>query len=174
MKTYLRDALIALVLVAVLFFAFQTVFQQNYVTQVSMYPNLQEGERIFVNKLVFHFREPHRGDIIVFRPVWPGNTVPLIKRVIGLPGETIKIESGTVYVNGAAIDEPYIKDPPRYQMSAVTVQAESYFVLGDNRNNSNDSHAGWTVPRDYIIGQAWLAVWPPGKWGLVPNYTYAD
>ena len=138
-----------------------------------MEPNLQEGERLLVNKVVYHFHEPERGDVIVFHP--PNNPqVEYIKRIIALPGDTVEVENGVVYVNGLLSDEPYIKEPPRYTLDKREIPENEYFVLGDNRNNSSDSHTGWTMPRQNIIGKAWLSIWPPGQWGLAPNYSLQE
>ena len=81
---------------------------------------------------------------------------------------------GAVYVNGSQLDEPYIKTSPNYTFSQQKILENEYFVLGDNRNNSNDSHNGWTVPRQNIIGKAWLSIWPPSEWRLVPSYPLQD
>ena len=118
--------------------------------------------------------KPDRGDIIVFKN--PDNTkdTPLIKRVIGLPGEEVTVRSGVVYINGSPLTETYIIKIPRYTLPKQSVPDSEYFVLGDNRNASRDSHMGWTVPQDNIIGKAWLSIWPLDHLGLVPEYAYAD
>jgi len=118
---------------------------------------------------VIIFRE--RGEVIVFQPPQDGASIPFIKRVIGLPGETVEIKNGRVYVNGQALTEPYTAEPPGYTMEAVTVPADHYFVLGDNRNNANDSHTGWTVPVENILGEAWFTIWPLYFWGDTPDYA---
>ena len=82
----------------------------------------------------------------------------------------MEVRDGTVYINGTQLDEPYIKEPPRYSLKPWLIPDDEYFVLGDNRNISEDSHNGWTVPRQNIIGKDWLSIWPPGEWGLAPNY----
>ena len=124
---------------------------------------------IIKDNIAYAFHEPERGDITVFHP--PGNRRgDYIKRIIGLPGDTVEIEKGAVYVNGTELHEPYIKDAPNYTFNSIKVPENQYFVLGDNRNNSNDSHSGWMVPRQNIIGRAWLSIWPPDEWELVPNY----
>lgn len=170
-KNMIREVLITVVLAAVIYLGVQAIIQQRVVEQTSMLPTLTEGQRIFINKLS---KTPDRGDIIVFDdPDNPGGT-PLIKRVIGLPGETISIHDGLVYVNGNALTEPYIAQSPAYSVTDTLVPAEEYFVLGDNRNHSRDSHYGWTVPQDDIIGKAWLTIWPLDELGLAPNYAYAD
>lgn len=174
MKSFARDALVSVLVAAVLFAVLHVTVQQFTIQQVSMTPNIVEGERIIVNKLAYLFGGPQRGDIIVFYPPPEVENQELIKRVIGLPGETVEIKSGTVYINGRAIREPYIKDPPRYRLDPYEVPAGQYFVLGDNRNNSNDSHTGWTVVRASITGKAVVSIWPLNAIGLAPNYAYAE
>jgi len=142
-----------------------------------MEPSFQEGQRVLVNKVVYYFREPQMGDVIVFWPPFDSKE-PFIKRIIGLPGESVEIKQGTVYIykNGNVIElnEPHYVDPPRYTYDKDVIPENEYFVLGDNRNNSNDSHNGWTVPRQNIIGKAWLSIWPPGQWGLAPSYPVEE
>ena len=173
MKTFLREILVTLILAIVIFFALQATVQSFIVIGNSMEPGLHEGQRLLINKVVYSFHEPERGDIIVFHP--PNNSqVDYIKRIIALPGDTIEVKEGAVYVNGSRLNEPYIKDSPEYSIHDETVPADKYFVLGDNRNNSNDSHNGWVVSRQKIIGKAWLSIWPPDEWGLVPNYSLQE
>ena len=138
-----------------------------------MQPNYYEGDLIIVNRLAYHFGDPQRGDVIVLyapgseaRPVldlfFTQHTTQFIKRVIGLPGDTVEVMDGKTYVNGMALDEPYIKEAPSYYFPTVTIPQGMYFVLGDNRNNSNDSHTGWMVPRNDIIGKVWFRYWKAG------------
>jgi len=139
-----------------------------------MEPNLQERQRILINKVVYAFHEPERGDVIVFHP--PNNRqADYIKRIIGLPGESVEIKQGTVYIhkdgNILPLDEPYIKEQLTRTFDGDPIPQDEYFVLGDNRNNSNDSRSGWTVKREDIIGKAWLSIWPPG---LIPNYSLEE
>ena len=140
-----------------------------------MEPSFLDGQRIFANKVIYRFQEPERGDVVILHPPTSRNpkATPFIKRIIALPGDTIEVRNGEVYVSGSKLHEPYIKDAPDYTLSRETVEG-GYFVLGDNRNNSNDSHAGWIVPRQNLIGKAWLSFWPPSKWGLVTNYHLGE
>lgn len=170
MRAFLREILGALILAVVIFFLLQATVQSFIVVGASMEPSFDEGQRLLISKVVYKFYEPERGDVIVFHP---GNNrrADYIKRIIALPGDTIEVKMGEVYINGSKLNEPYIKDPPSYTLRQQKIPEGEYFVLGDNRNNSNDSHNGWTVPRQNIIGKAWLKIWPPGEWGLVPNYS---
>jgi len=164
-----RDILITLILAVVIFIFLQFSVQNFVVIGASMQPNFYEGERVVANKLAYRLHEPERGDAIVFHPPNNGGG-DYIKRIIALPGETVEVKGGVVYVDGLPLDETYIKEPPSYRYSEEIVPENEYFVLGDNRNNSNDSHNGWTVPRGNIIGKTWLTIWPPEEWRVVPDY----
>ena len=175
MKSFLREVLITLILALVIFFGLRITIDNRVIPSGSMEPTLQIGERLIISKLAYISREPARGDIITFHhPQQPEDAIPFIKRVIGLPGESVEIRDETVYIhqNGGvfALDEPYLKEPPSRDFQGDTIPENEYFVLGDNRNNSGDSRTGWTVPRQNIIGKAWLSIWPPDEWGLVANY----
>jgi signal peptidase I len=135
-----------------------------------MNPTLFNGEYLIINNFVYDLDEPQRGDIIVFKH--PRNELNLIKRVIGLPGDTVEISGGRVTVNGTTLEEPYIQDNPSYDNSWV-VPDDQYFVLGDNRNNSSDSHSWGFLPKDHLLGKALLVYWPPEKWGKVPHYEFS-
>jgi signal peptidase I len=170
MRTLLRDIVITLILAIVIFLLLQFTVQSFVVVGSSMQPNFQEGERLVVNKVSYRLHQPERGDVIVFHP--PNKQqADYIKRVIARPGETVKVENGMVYINGLPLDEPYLNELPKYTLSEQKVPENEYFVLGDNRNNSNDSHNGWTVPEENIIGKAWLSIWPPREWGVIPGYS---
>ncbi len=173
MKAFLREILITLALALVIFFTIQSTVQTFVVIYSSMEPNFQEGQRLLVNKAIYFFGSPARGDVIIF--VAPGGQRgDFIKRIIGLPGDTVEVRTGTVYVNSTKLYEPYIKDPPRYTLAPRKIPEDSYFVLGDNRNNSDDSHEGYLVARPTIIGKAWVSTWPPNKWGIVLNYPLKE
>jgi signal peptidase I len=169
MKAFFREVLITAVLALGIFLAIQATVQSFVVVGESMEPSVHEGQRLLVSKVSYYLGEPKRGDVIVFQPL--GNAEEdYVKRVIGLPGDSVEIRSGKVSVNGTVLDEPYIKQPPAYAFKMNAIPSDEYFVLGDNRNNSNDSHNGWTVPRENIVGKAWVSLWPPRQWGLIRDY----
>ena len=166
---------VAIIIFAVLFFiGLRLMIQDYFVTSSSMENTLQINERILVDKLAYKFGTPHTGDIIVFNPPIP-STAPFVKRVVGLPGEQVVISSGTVKIikaDGSTItlQEPYIKEAPAYYYASIVIPPNEYFVLGDNRNDSEDSHYGYLVSRKELIGKVWLCIWPPHLWGLADNY----
>jgi len=172
LRVFLRDILLIVVAAVVITLLIQTAVQKSSVIGYCMEPGLQNGQQLLINKVVYYFHEPERGDVIILHPPPPYSpkTTPFIKRIIALPGDTIEVKNGAVYINGSELDEPYIKEPPTYNFQQKKIPENEYFVLGDNRNNASDSHIGWTVPRQNIIGKAWLSIWPPGEWGLVQNY----
>lgn len=159
LETILPAVLLALVIN--LFLAQATrVFGQ------SMEPNLHTDQRIVVEKLSYRFHPPRRGDVVVLRlPRDPSEL--LIKRVIALPGETVEIRDGAVWVDGQALDEPYLTQPTLGHMAPLVVPEGHVFVLGDNRAYSNDSRAFGPVPLENIVGHAWLSYWPPNAIGIV-------
>ncbi len=163
------------ILIAVAVFALLRLTVQSYtVVMSSMEPNFHDGDCIMVNKMSYRSSGPQRGEVIIFDPPF-ASLHPFIKRVIGLPGETVEIKDGKVFINGIPLEEDeYIEAQPNYTMPATEVPENEYFVLGDNRNNSTDSSKGWTVPRDNIIGKAWFVYWPPSKWRVVKHYSYPE
>jgi signal peptidase I len=164
-KRFVLDILETLVLAVVLYFGINAVSARVRVDGFSMRPTLQDGEYILVNKLAYKTGEPHRGDIIVFIfPVDPQED--LIKRVIGLPGETVSVHNGVVKVDGIALTEPYIASPPAYD-GDWRVPQDQLFVLGDNRNDSRDSHQWRFLPIENVIGKAVLIYWPPKEWQVI-------
>lgn len=164
-KRFALDILETLVLAVVLYFGINAVSARVRVDGFSMRPTLQDGEYILVNKLAYTFSEPVRGDIVVF--VFPVNPEEdLIKRIIGVPGDTISIQNGVLTVNGVAVDEPYINGPPVYNGTWQVSEGE-LFVLGDNRNDSRDSHQWGLLPIENVIGRAVLIYWPPEEWQVI-------
>jgi signal peptidase I len=166
----LRDILEAVVLAAVLFFVLQFVFQNTIVEGRSMEPNFVDRQWLLVNKLAYRFGDPARGDVIVFMAP-EGPEKEFIKRVVGLPGESVTIRDGVVAIDGRPLDEPWLPRRDHSRFGPLVVPPDHYFVLGDNRPDSNDSRTwnggGAALAGDTIIGKAWLSVWPREVWGVV-------
>lgn len=180
MRTFLRELLITLIMAGVFILLLQSAIAipPSEVMSSSMEPTLEIGQRLIISKIAYFFHEPERGDIIVFDPPHTQQG-DFVKRIIGLPGESVEIKEGTVYIHKEdgsilPLDEPYIKEPSTRPFNGATIPENEYFVLGDNRNNSSDSRTGWTVPRQNIVGKAWLSSWPPSEWGLAPNYSFQE
>jgi signal peptidase I len=173
MKVNFRQALITVMLALLLFFTINASLQASIVEDVSMLPTLVAGQRIIIVKIFYYFSEPKRGDIIIVHPPIDQER-EFVKRLVGLPGDTIEVKDHLVYVNNISLNEPYLKDRPAYSYGPFTVPDNNYFLLGDNRNNSADSHLNWTVTRDEIVGKAWLRIWPPDKWGSPGSYPLDD
>jgi len=166
---FFRDFIIPVLFGLAVFALFQVTVGSFKVYGSSMLPTIEEGDYIMVSKATYFFHEPQRGDIIVLRsPQNPDSD--LIKRIIALPGDTIEIKDDTVFINDTPLVEPYTLEPPHYFMLPEEIPTGHYFVLGDNRNNSSDSHRGWTVPRKNIVGKAWITYWPPYRWGPIEHY----
>ena len=177
-KSSVRDFLIMIAIAVLVFVGLRITIQTYVVYGPSMQPNFHERQRLLVSKLVYNFHEPERGDVIIFRPPYEERD-SFIKRVIGLPGERIELKQGKVYIHQTdgsivELDEPYIEDPARRQYFSDVIPEGEYFVLGDNRNNTDDSRNGWTVPAEDIIGKAWLSIWPPDLWGMAANYPFPE
>jgi signal peptidase I len=162
-----RDLMVSIVLAI---FVILFIYQPVKVEGTSMMPSLEDDERIFINKFVYRFGlgAIDRGDMVVF---WfPGDpTKSYIKRVIGVPGDTVEVTEGVVYLNGEPLDEKYVAAQYRdhQSMPATRVPEDRYFVLGDHRSSSNDSRTWGFVPRNMIYGKAVFVYWPLEKMGLV-------
>jgi signal peptidase I len=163
---------------------------QNYrIDGVSMEPNFHDGQFLIVNRYAYcpgiHIeipivnipiwektwcvRQPKRGEVIIFEyPRDPERD--FIKRVIGLPGDIVEVREGAVYVNGEQLAEPFGPNPGSYSAPPVTVGPDEVYVMGDNRNNSSDSHLWGPLPEKFIIGKALVSYWPPSRWSVVPHY----
>lgn len=166
-RSLLIDIIETLLLAVLLYISIEALSARIQVDGFSMVPTLKSGELVVVNKLAYKWDEPETGDIVVFKyPRDPEQEY--IKRIIGTAGDTVRVEGGQVYVNNAPIVEPYISSPPAYENEWV-VPEDSIFVLGDNRNNSSDSHSWGPVSMDLVIGKAFLVYWPPDRWGLVSH-----
>jgi signal peptidase I len=195
MRSALREVLETIVLTILIFLLVRSVVQNFKVDGHSMEPTLSDGQYLLINKAMYWqvdlqplsrilpqmgrnsdmsdakvdlFRTPERGDIIVFHaPQSPDRD--FIKRVIAVPGERVEIRNRQVFVDGHPLHEPYIKDPPLYDMPSTLVPPNQYFVLGDHRNNSSDSHVWGVVPRENVVGIAWVSYWPPAQWGFITS-----
>ena len=186
-----RDVIEITILALLLYVGLQGMAQTFRVEGSSMQTTLHDGQYILINKAIYFkpnlgfldflpffdsgddpsryiFRAPRRGDVVVFR--FPNDpTRDFIKRIIAEPGETVEIRDGLVFIDGKVIEEPYITKRPHYSYGPEMVPLKHYFVLGDNRNNSYDSHVWGMLSEDNIIGQAWLSYWPFSSFGLLSN-----
>jgi signal peptidase I len=173
----IREVGETVILTLIIFFVIQMFIRNFRVVGTSMVNNLQNGQYLIIDKVsynpflidYFGIGGPKRGDVIVFKPPrYPGEDY--VKRIIGLPGEKIQVIKGQVYVNDQLLEEPFQPVHGSYTMSAPLVVPEGQvFVLGDNRNNSNDSHNWGPLPVENIVGRAWISYWPPDQWGLIPS-----
>jgi len=170
---WLRDLVETLVLAGVIFLLVNTLTGRYEVQSISMEPTLHEGQYLIVSKIAYWFHSPERGDVVVLDPPNGLSAIPYIKRIIGLPGDAVEIRDGRVWIDGVALNETYTSGPPTYQHKRMLAEGE-YLVLGDNRNNSSDSHVWGTLPRENIIGKSVFRYWPPEKWGLSPHYTFPE
>jgi signal peptidase I len=172
LKRIVLDILETLILAVVLYFGINAVSVRVRVDGFSMNPTLQDGEYILVNRLAYKIGNPVRGDIVVFSfPMDPRQD--LIKRVIGLPGESISVQDGKVMINGIPLEEPYIAAPPIYN-GTWEVPEGQLFVLGDNRNESKDSHEWGLLPMENVVGRAILIYWPPPEWQVINHLKEAS
>ncbi|MDX1437236.1 MAG: signal peptidase I [Anaerolineales bacterium] len=162
---FVVDILETLILSLILFLGINAVSARIRVDGNSMQPTLQSGEFVVVNKLAYKLGDVSRGDVVVFHPPRSPDQ-EYIKRVVGLPGDEVSIQGGRVLVNGVELEESYINAPPTYG-GQWTVSEDGLFVLGDNRNNSSDSHNWGEVPLEMVIGKAVFIYWPPPDWGAI-------
>ena len=142
------------------------IVEPRFIPSGSMEPTLQVGDRILVDKISQQWQEPQRGDILIFYPpkstAIEDNTKAYIKRLIGIEGDRIGVRGGKVYRNDVPLDEPYIAEAPKYMMRTVTVPKGCYWMMGDNRNHSNDSHIWGFLPKENVIGKATIRFFPFG------------
>ncbi len=195
-RTWGREILEIVALVVIIYTLINLSTARAIVEGPSMQPNFYTGQVVIINRFAYYFSEPARGDVIVLNNpkesckdvIKDKNTIvlpftspddsndecaDLIKRVIGLPGETVDIKQGRVYINGAELEEPYIA---KFCLMGCdgkwTLKADEYFVLGDNRNNSMDSHSFGPINRHLIVGEAWIRYWPIKDAGVIPHPAY--
>lgn len=183
-----RENVLTLLLALLLAFGIRTfVAEARWIPSDSMLPTLEEGDRLVVEKVSYRFSSPKRGDIIVFNPPAKLNfDGAYIKRVIGLPGDRMRIVDGETFINGIPLQEDYIYAPPDYscpgdrcpgvrvQGSDFVVPPGSYFVMGDNRNDSQDSHVWGFLPEENIIGNTIFRFWPPNRLHFFATQEYPE
>lgn len=163
MKEFIKETLSIVIIAFILAMILRTfIIEGRIIPSESMVPTLKVGDRVMVNKFIYYFKQPQRGDIIVFAP--PDvlqSKDDFIKRVIGLPGERVEMKNNRVYINNKPLEEPYLAEPVNYTYGPVTVPEGSLLVLGDNRNHSFDSHMwnAW-MSQDRIKGKAFVIYWP--------------
>lgn len=164
--------------ISIFLFMYLLLFQPHKVKGDSMQPNYPDAEYLLTDKVTYRFNEPQRGDVIVFEPpVAPGEEY--IKRIIGLPGETVSLQNGKVFINGNMLEEAYLSSTLQTIGGAflgtgqqVQVPANNYFVMGDNRQYSSDSRSWGFVPKENITGRAWFVYWPPTNAGVTDKINY--
>jgi signal peptidase I, bacterial type len=166
--------------VGIFFFIYLLVMRPHKISGQSMMPNFQDAEYLLTEKVTYYTRNPERGDVVVFMPP-VSTTDEYIKRVIGLPGETILVKDGHIYINDKLLNEPYLKNsvvttggPFLGNDQEYKVPDGEFFVMGDNRPNSSDSRYWGPITKKVISGRAWIAYWPVSLAGVVrkPNYTF--
>ncbi len=171
-RRFLFDLLETVLLSLVLFLGINAISARIRVESISMQPTLYAGDFIIVNKLAYKLGSPARGDIVIFHYPPNPDIEPYIKRVVGLPGETVRVSGGKVYIDDVPINEPYLAAAPNYE-GTWAIPGDALFVLGDNRNKSSDSHSWGMVPMDNVIGKAEVIYWPPSEWKVLNQMTAA-
>jgi signal peptidase I len=173
-SSLLREVAEVIVLAIILYFGISFAVQAVHVEGLSMYATLDDNDYLIANKVDYRLHPPQRGDIIILRPP-TNNSLDFIKRVIALPGERLLIRDGIVYINGHKLDEPYLPEawttlnnPPPWSVGdGAVIPPNEYFVMGDNRNRSQDSRIFGPISRDRIDGRAWFRIWPLNHFGNI-------
>ena len=170
-SSLLREVFEVVVLAVILYFGISFAVQAVHVEGLSMYATLDDNDYLIANKIDYRLHAPQRGDIIILRPP-TDNSKDFIKRVIALPGEKLLIRGGIVYINGRKLDEPYLPEAwttlnnwPPNGTDGTVIPSNEYFVMGDNRNRSQDSRIFGPIGRDRIDGKAWFRIWPLNSFG---------
>ena len=175
---FLREIIDTLILIGAIYALVNLATVRFFIDGPSMQPNFHASEFLVVSRLSYLLGEPEHGDVAVFdAPEARPDDPPLIKRVIGMPGDTVEIRDQQVYVNGAALNETYINEPCSESMcrdDSWTLGPNEYFFMGDNRNNSRDSRRFGPVQREHVVGEALVRYWPPSEWGIVEHFRYPD
>ena len=170
----IRENVPVILFAIVLAFLIRTfIAEPRYIPSDSMLPTLEQGDRLAVEKLSYHLHPPTQGEIVVFTPPLQlqmqgyEKNQAFIKRVIATSGHTVAVNDGVVYLDNQPLSEDYIAQPPNYDLEPVKVPPDSLFVMGDNRNNSNDSHIWGFLPQQHVIGRAIFRFWPPNRLGII-------
>lgn len=173
-RAMLREVVVTLLLALAIFGVINFISARVRVVSVSMQPTLYQGDFVLVERITRHLGQlPNRGDVVIFEYPLNPNQEPYIKRVIGLPGDKVVVQNGNVSVNGRMLDEDYISAPPAYNGEWV-VPEDSLFVLGDNRNQSSDSHVWGMVPYENLIGRALVVYYPIHHWEMLSRDLNGD
>jgi len=170
-RSWLQDLLETLLLAAIIFLVVNTLTGRYQVHGQSMEPSLYGNQYLIASKVTYWLHSPERGDIVVLRPPAGQGSIPFIKRIIGIPGDIVEAREGKIWVNGIALNEPYVSAPVAYTNRWIVTDG-MYLVLGDNRNNSSDSHAWGFLPLDHILGKALVVYWPPSDWERIPHHEF--
>ena len=172
-SSLLREVVEVLVLALILYFGISFAIQAVHVEGISMFATLDDQDYLIANKIDYRLHAPQRGDIVILRPP-TSNSTDFIKRIIGLPGERVLIRSGVTYINGHRLDEPYLPEAwtidanwPDSSSTGTLLGPDEYFVMGDNRNRSQDSRFFGPISRDRIDGKAWFRIWPLDHFGNI-------
>ncbi len=175
LRSFIRETFETIALTLIIFVVIRAGVQNFRIEGYSMEPNFHDGEMLLVSKIDYLLHPPERGDVVVFQSL-QNSERDFIKRVIGLPGETVEIRDGRVYINGQPLPQNYNTNPATYNYPPSVVGPNELFVLGDNRNSSSDSHAWGNLPRANLIGKAWIAYWPPQSWAFIqaPSFATAE
>ena len=172
-RTFLRETLETIALTLIIFVVIRAGVQNFRIEGFSMEPNFHDGQYLLVSKVDYLIHAPERGDVVVFLAPTAKDR-DFIKRIIGLPGETVEVREGRVFINNKELLQTYNVNPASYNFGPVVVGEDQLFVLGDNRNNSSDSHSWGMLPRSDLIGKAWISYWPPQQWAVIQTPSFAQ
>jgi signal peptidase I len=173
LRSFIRETLETIALTLIIFVVIRAGVQNFRIEGYSMEPNFHDGQYLLISKVDYILHPPERGDVVVFMSPQDLSR-DFIKRVIGLPGETVEIREGRVFINNKDLVQNYTVNQGSYNFGPVTVGPDQLFVLGDNRNNSSDSHSLGNLPRTDMIGKAWISYWPPQQWSIIQTPSFAE